>query len=691
MHMNNYLERRSPDRGDTLLHELRVHQKELEAQNEELQRTQIELDQTRARYFDLYDLAPVGYFTLSDTQTILEANFTAANLLGLTVNALVSSPIRNFILPEDQDIYYSHRLKLAETGLPQTCELRLKKKDSSPFWAQLMATVRKDAKGSIVHRLVVSNIDERRLAKDRLRVSDSALNAITQGVLITTPNMLAVWANPALLAMTGYTKTELVGQKCMIFSGPQTGEETISSFYESIAQKREFSGETFNYRKDGSGFWNELNVSPIYDPEGNLTHFISINTDISERKNFDQTLQLKNIELQAATNIAVKANMAKSDFLSSMSHELRSPLNAIVGFAQLLETSTPTPTALQLRNIDRILAGGWYLLKLVNEILDLAQIESGKLALPLQPVAMGPLLLECQQLIEAQAEKHGIQVQFPDLVQSFWVIADPVRLKQVMVNLLSNAIKYNRADGMVEVRLQTGAGGVLRISVKDTGEGLTPDKLAHLFESFNRLGRESGITEGTGIGLVVSKKLTELMGGTIGVQSNIGTGSEFWIELKSAKSQATELSPANRSLPAIPVQVVDEAPCCSVLYVEDNKANVDLVEQILARRSNLQLYSASDGPQGIAMARQHRPHVILMDIHLPGMSGLEALHILHQDPDTRNIPVIAVSANAMPLDVVNGLSAGFFRYLTKPFKIDAFLEALDLALAMADANLILQG
>jgi CheY-like chemotaxis protein len=259
-----------------------------------------------------------------------------------------------------------------------------------------------------------------------------------------------------------------------------------------------------------------------------------------------------------------------------------------------------------------------------------------------------------------------------------------------MVNLLSNAIKYNRPEGMVEVFLQTGAGGSLRISVKDTGEGLSPEKLAQLFESFNRLGRESGQTEGTGIGLVVTKKLTELMGGTIGVQSIFGLGSEFWVEFKSAMKPENVLSPVNPAQQGTPFQGMEEAPCYTVLYVEDNRANVDLVEQILTRRINLHLYHAVDGPQGIAMARQHRPHVILMDIHLPGMSGLEALRILHQDPDTRKIPVIAVSANAMPLDVVNGLSAGFFRYLTKPFKIDAFLEALDLALAMASTSMVLK-
>ena len=558
--MNRGLDRRSPEKADALLHDLQVHQTELEAQNDELRRTQIELDHTRARYFDLYDLAPVGYFTISETETILEANLTAASLLGLHDKSLIGKPIRKYILPADQDIYYSHRRKLADTGEPQTCELRMTKMGNPPFWAQLMATLAQDAAGSVVV------------------------------------------------------------------------------------------------------------------------------TDIDARKNLDQALQLKNLELQAATSVAEKANLAKSDFLSSMSHELRSPLNAIVGFAQLLESGTPPPTLLQQRNIDRILAGGWYLLKLINEILDLALIESGKLALSLQPMPLAPLLLECQSMIEPQSEKHGIQVQFQKMEHPLWVVADPVRLKQVMVNLLSNAIKYNRPGGRVEVCVQGNVEGTLRISVKDTGEGLSTDKLAQLFTSFNRLGRESSTTEGTGIGLVVTKKLTELMGGTVGVQSKLGVGSEFWVEFKSAQTPAVALHQAQLARKAKPLQGGKNQPRCTVLYVEDNPANVDLVEQILERRENLLLYSAPNGQQGIAIARKHRPHVILMDINLPGMSGLEALQILSQDETTRHIPVIAVSANAMPLDVVNGLSAGFFRYLTKPFQIDRFLEVLDLALAQSISN-----
>jgi CheY-like chemotaxis protein len=342
---------------------------------------------------------------------------------------------------------------------------------------------------------------------------------------------------------------------------------------------------------------------------------------------------------------------------------------------------------LQQRNIERILSGGWYLLKLINEILDLAQIESGKLTLTLLPLPLAPLLLECQQLTEAQAEKHGISLQLQPSEQALWLIADPVRLKQVIVNLLSNAIKYNRPGGSVEVNIRADERGYLRISVKDTGEGLSPEKIALLFTSFNRLGREGGLTEGTGIGLVVTKRLTELMGGAIGVQSSLGVGSEFWVEFRSAQASASTLVQAPLALRARASEVEQGRPVCTVLYVEDNPANVDLVAQILKRRGSVQLHIAGDGIQGISMAREHLPDVILMDINLPGMSGLEALRVLRADPATRHIPVIAVSANAMPLDVVNGLSSGFFRYLTKPFKIDAFLEVLDLALAFSNRAL----
>jgi CheY-like chemotaxis protein/anti-sigma regulatory factor (Ser/Thr protein kinase) len=296
------------------------------------------------------------------------------------------------------------------------------------------------------------------------------------------------------------------------------------------------------------------------------------------------------------------------------------------------------------------------------------------------------VMLECQAMIEPQAQKSGIRMSFPRLELPYFVNADRTRVKQVLINLLSNAIKYNRAQGAVEVTCSAGSAKRIRISVQDTGEGLPPEKLAQLFQPFNRLGQEAGAEEGTGIGLVVSKRLVELMGGEIGVESTVGKGSVFWIELDEAAEPQPSVGAAE-SFAQIQARVQHGAALRTLLYIEDNRANMELVEQLIARRPDMRLLSAGDGTQGIALARTHQPAVILMDINLPGISGIQALKILHEDPLTTHIPVLAISANAMPHDIKKGLEAGFFRYLTKPIKVNEFMDALDLALKFTEKGL----
>ena len=396
-----------------------------------------------------------------------------------------------------------------------------------------------------------------------------------------------------------------------------------------------------------------------------------------------EELQQINVELESAKSVAEKANLAKSDFLSGMSHELRSPLNAILGFAQLMESDSPPPSPSQKASIEQILQGGWYLLELINEILDLSAIESGRLSLSLEPVSLVEVMLECQAMIEPQAQKRGIQMTFPQFDNPWFVKADRTRVKQVLINLLSNAIKYNRAGGTVEVMCSANTAERIRISVRDTGEGLSPEKLAQLFQPFNRLGQEASAEEGTGIGLVVSKRLVELMGGEIGAESTVGVGSEFWIELNLASATLHFVAGIAESTPVAREQVQNDAPLRTLLYVEDNPANLKLVEQIIARRPNIRLLTAVNGNSGIEIARVSQPEVILMDINLPDISGAEAMKILRADPATAYIPVIAISANAIPRDIENGLAAGFFRYLTKPIKVNEFMDALDVALEFA--------
>jgi signal transduction histidine kinase/ActR/RegA family two-component response regulator len=425
--------------------------------------------------------------------------------------------------------------------------------------------------------------------------------------------------------------------------------------------------------KSGARFPAIVSITALRDDYDEIIGYLLIGTDNSVRKRVE-------LQLNKAMAVAEKASLAKSDFLSSMSHELRTPLSAILGFAQLMESGSPTPTPTQKRSIDQILKAGWYLLELINEILDLALIESGKLPLSLEPTSLTEVMRECHAMIESQAQKRGIGMAFPQFELSYFVRADRTRLKQVLINLLSNAVKYNRAGGSVVVDYTLSRPGCIRICVRDSGEGLSPENLAQLFQPFNRLGKESGIEQGTGIGLMVSKQLVELMQGRIGVESTVGAGSVFWFEL-NLTAEPTPATIAAKSITRARAQA--GAQVRTLLYIEDNPANMMLVEDLVARRPDIRLLSAADGNHGVEIARASLPDVILMDINLPGISGIQALKLLRADPATAHIPVVALSANAMPRDIAKGLEAGFLRYLTKPIKIGEFMDALDLALASA--------
>jgi len=426
--------------------------------------------------------------------------------------------------------------------------------------------------------------------------------------------------------------------------------------------------------KDGRRFPAIVSITALRDPHNAIIGYLLIGTHNAVRARVE-------LELNSARAVAEQANLAKSEFLSSMSHELRTPLSAILGFAQLIESGLPAPTTSQQRSLDQILKAGWYLLDLINEILDLALIESGKLSLSLEPISLAEVMRESQAMIEPQAQKRGISVSFPQFDTPYFVMADRTRVKQVLVNLLSNAVKYNKEGGTVLVDCIANEPDRVRICVKDTGEGLTADQLTQLFQPFNRLGQEGNAEKGTGIGLVVCKRLVELMGGTIDVVSTVGKGSVFSIEL-SLTIERQPASGADSPTDTAP-PVLADAQVRTLLYVEDNPANLMLVEDLIARRPDVRLLSARDGNRGVEIARASRPDVILMDINLPGISGVEALKILALDPATAHIPVIALSANAAPRDIAKGLEAGFFRYLTKPIKVPEFMETLEIALKRA--------
>ncbi len=579
----------------------------------------------------------------------------------------------------------------ASRGIEDIYELTYFRKDGSRFPAIVSVTALRDAQNAIIGYLLIGTDNtarkqveaEQKKLDQRLRdqqfYTRSLIESNIDALMTTDPSGIITDVNKEMEALTGCTRDELIGAPFKnYFTDPERAEAGIKLV---LREKKVTNYELTARARDGKTTVVSYNATTFYDRDRTLQGVFAAARDVTERKRFEQTLQETNSELEGAKAVAEKANLAKSDFLSNMSHELRSPLNAILGFAQLIQSEIPGPTASQRDSVGQILEAGWYLLKLINEILDLAAIEAGKLSLSLEPVSVSDVLLECQAMIEPQAQKAGLSMSFPRFDMRTFVNADRTRMKQVLINLLSNAIKYNRREGSVDVQCAQSAGHV-RISVKDTGDGLPPEKLAQLFQSFNRLGQEGSAEEGTGIGLVVTKRLVEVMGGTIGVKSTVGLGSTFWVDLIADSAPSLSLD----GVAVHPVQLphVPDAPLQrTLLYVEDNPANLQLVVQIIARRPDMRLLSAKNGSLGIELARASRPDVILMDINLPGMSGIKAMQMLRADALTAHIPVVALSANAMPRDIERGLQAGFFRYLTKPLRVEEFLKTLDVALEFA--------
>jgi signal transduction histidine kinase/ActR/RegA family two-component response regulator len=406
-----------------------------------------------------------------------------------------------------------------------------------------------------------------------------------------------------------------------------------------------------------------------------------LNAELEHRVH-ERTAQLEesNRGLLAATRDAESANRAKSEFLSNMSHELRTPLNAIIGFGQLLAHDDGMPVAPERSRgfVGHIVDAGNHLLTLINEILNLAQIESGKVSISLEPVDLREVLEECHALTRTASAERGIRLVFP-METPLLVNADRTRLKQVLLNLLSNAVKYNRDHGAVIVDCTAGDEGRVRIEVQDTGAGLTPEQLRSLFQPFNRLGRDATI-EGSGIGLVLTKRLVELMGGTIGVHSKPGVGSTFWLDLRSAEPVKVDLARVQQRMPTANELVGADLQLSTILCVDDNRANLALLTEALSLRTDCLVLTATDGQAGVDMARAHSPDVILMDNNMPIMSGREAMRILREDPSTAGIPVIAVSAAAMPNMVSSGLEQGYFRYLVKPYDLVDLTDAIDAAI-----------
>jgi len=385
--------------------------------------------------------------------------------------------------------------------------------------------------------------------------------------------------------------------------------------------------------------------------------------------------------MREAQLAAEAANRSKSEFLSRMSHELRTPLNAVLGFSQLLELDELSSD--QEQAVRQITKGGRHLLDLINEILDISQIETGKLALSPEAVRVGDLVTECVDLIRPLAVERGVHLLGGSLeLCDVYIFADRQRLKQILLNLLGNAIKYNREGGTVSISCARPDPVTLRIQVTDTGPGIAPEHFGSLFTPFERLGAERTTVEGTGIGLALSRRLAEVMGGTLGVESTVGRGSTFWVDFKVVEGPVDRVERLGQvgAAPAA-VSVTPESERPAILHIEDNLSNIQLIERVLAQRPAVRLIPAMQGRLGLELARQHRPVLVLLDLNLADISGEDVLQMLRDDPATARTPVAIISADAMPRQAQRLLAAGATAYLTKPIDVRQLLELVDTALA----------
>ncbi|MGH2375337.1 MAG: PAS domain-containing hybrid sensor histidine kinase/response regulator [bacterium] len=473
------------------------------------------------------------------------------------------------------------------------------------------------------------------------------------------------YISPNVERLLGYAPEDVLGASRFWsqHSHPEDRELFVAELLQAMDEKATLLERESRFQHtDGRYLWLQSTICIEYDA-GNPVRILGHVLDISKRRAAEEAVK-------QAKEEAERANRAKSEFLSRMSHELRTPLNAILGFAQLLEMDSPSPE--QRESVQHILKGGRHLLELINEVLDIARIETGRLALSPEPVSVRDVIQESFELIAPLAVQQAISLNGP-AAQTLEanVLADRQRLKQVLLNLLSNAVKYNRHGGMVTLSCEDTAGGRLRIKVKDTGPGIPRDKMPRLFIPFERLGAERTAVDGAGVGLALSKRLVEAMGGDIGVESEVGQGSTFWVEFPRVESPLERVERIRENVPASAggAPASGSAGPRTVLYIEDNLANVDLLQRLLAQYPGVKLLSAMQGRLGLDLARQHRPDLILLDLHLPDIPGEEILRRLQANPQTRSIPVAVISADPGLGQGDRFLAVGAHACLTKPLDV----------------------
>jgi len=676
----------TPDEARQMLHELRVHQIELQMQNEELRRSQEELDSVRERYFDLYDLAPVGYCTISEKGLIKEANLTAATLLGVSRSDLVKQPLSRFIHKNDQDIYFSHSRRLFKTGAPQVCELRLEKKDASIFWARLEATSGRDADGEQICRVAVSDINEHKLAEKEVQAvktqMEFILGATKTGLDIIDANFNIRYIDPGWKRVYG----DYAGLKCYQYFMDRNTPCPDCGVAKALRTRSTIVTEDVLPKENSRPI--QVTTIPFQNDAGEWLA-AEVNVDITERKRAVEELRLANRNLEIAieqskesARKAEKASAAKGEFLANMSHEIRTPLNGVISMTGILLDMDLNEEQHEYAEIAHIC--GEMLLSLINDILDFSKIEARKLDLEKLNFDLRTVLKDTVDILTLDANEKGLEMvcRVEENVPSR-LRGDPGRLRQILINLGSNAVKFTDNGKIVvhaSLESEDERTATIRFSVRDTGIGIPANLQSALFSPFTQVdGSTTRKYGGTGLGLAISRQLAELMGGKISLESEDGKGSVFRFTAVFDKHPTkfeleyegfTEIGGEgeNETPPTKPGIIKNDTHKIPILIVEDNPVN-QRVAQVMLRKMGLDSDIVANGLEAVNALQTIPYDLVLMDCQMPVMDGFKATRVIRQQGSKAKnplIPIIAMTASAMQGDRDKCIEAGMNDFIAKP-------------------------